>query len=138
MTWSWTRALIASTLIPALTSPTTRPSSVTGVTARTDGPSVPVYVSVKVCPRRAGPVRPRKRRPISSRVGWVQRMPRGSMIVTKSTSASRITCSAYGSSSAEGSGVPIAARTEGASAMDRATAVTWRSAASRAWRWSLT
>ncbi len=42
VTCSCTRAVIASTLMPALTRPTIRPSSVTGVTARTDGPSVPV------------------------------------------------------------------------------------------------
>ncbi len=39
---SCARLLISSTLIPALTSPTTRSPSRTGVTARTEGPSVPV------------------------------------------------------------------------------------------------
>ncbi len=41
-TCSRIRSLIASTLMPALTSPITRPPSSTGVTARTDGPRVPV------------------------------------------------------------------------------------------------
>lgn len=83
-------------------------------------------------------MRPRKRLPISFRTGWVQRMPAGFMIVTKSTSASRMTVSAYGSRAAVGWGVWIAERTEGASAIDRATAVTCRTAASWACRWSLT
>ncbi len=80
--------------MPALTRPTIRSPSRTGVTARTDGPSVPVYVSVNVRPCSAGPVCPRKGRPIWAGSGWVQRMPRGSMIVTKSTSVSRTTATA--------------------------------------------
>jgi len=65
-------------------------------------------------------------------------MPFGFMIVTKSTSASRITRSAYGWSSAVGSGVRIASRTDGASATERATAIACRAAASSAWLRSLT
>lgn len=81
---------------------------------------------------------PRKGLPISEVLGWVQRMPFGFMIVTKSTSASRITRSAYGWSSAVGSGVRIASRTDGASATERATAMACRRAPSSAWLWSLT
>ncbi len=79
-----------------------------------------------------------KRWPISSGLGWVQRMPRVSMIVTKSTPVSCCTCSAYGWSEAVGSSVRIACRTEGESATERATASAWRPAASSAWLWSLT
>lgn len=52
---------MTSIVMPALTSPTTRcrPSSYTGVTTRTEGPSVPVYVSENVCPFKAGPMCPR-------------------------------------------------------------------------------
>ena len=56
VTWSWTRALISSTRIPALTSPMIAPSAPSariGVTARTDGPSVPEKVSVNDSPRSA-------------------------------------------------------------------------------------
>ncbi|MGC0374795.1 hypothetical protein RKD28_002311 [Streptomyces sp. SAI-229] len=81
---------------------------------------------------------PWKTRPIWSGSGWVQRMPRGSMIVTKSMSVSRTTASAYGWSSADGSGVRIASRTEGESAIERATEVAWRPAACSAWLRSLT
>lgn len=51
-------------MMPALTRPTIRPLSRIGVTTRIEGPSVPVYVSVKVCPRRAFAVFPRKVSPI--------------------------------------------------------------------------
>ncbi|CAM5673319.1 hypothetical protein SALBM135S_10112 [Streptomyces alboniger] len=97
---SWPRALavISSMVMPALTSPMIRPPSaspaLTGVTTRTEGPSVPVYVSEKVRPRSASAVCPRKRSPMRRSSGWVQRMPRGSMIVTKSTPVCRCTRSA--------------------------------------------
>ncbi len=42
VSWSCARLLISSTLMPALTRPTIFPSSQIGVTARTDGPRVPV------------------------------------------------------------------------------------------------
>ncbi|GAA3218352.1 hypothetical protein GCM10020256_22240 [Streptomyces thermocoprophilus] len=93
---------------------------------------MPVYVSVNDSPRRAGAVLPTKCRPIWEGSGWVQRMPCGFMIVTKSTSASRTTPSAYGWSTADGSGARAAARTEGESATDRATAMACRAAASSA------
>ncbi len=50
-------------------------------------------------------------------------MPCGLMIVTKSTSVSAMTRSAYGWSSTVGFGVPIASRTDGESATARATAL---------------
>ncbi len=59
-------------------------------------------------------------------------MPYGSMIVTKSTSVSRMTRTAYGWSRAVGSGVPIAATTDGESAMASDTALACRPAASSA------
>lgn len=59
------------------------------------------------------------------------------MIVTKSTPVSCWTLSAYGWSSDEGSEVRMAVRTEGASAMERATAVVCRRADSSAWPRSL-
>ncbi len=124
------RREIASTRIPALTRPTISPWSRIGVTARTDSPSVPLYVSVKVCPASAGAVLPTNFLPIRSGVGWVQRMARGSMIVTKSTPVCRWTRSAYGWSVLDGSGVRIAARTEGESATERVTASACRVAAS--------
>ncbi|MGX1272427.1 hypothetical protein RKD18_005621 [Streptomyces phaeoluteigriseus] len=80
---------------------------------------------------------PRKCRPICFSSGWVQRIPAGFMIVTKSTSVSCMIRSAYGWSSAVGSGVPIASRTEGESATERATAEACRLAASSAWPRSL-
>ncbi|MGX1492719.1 hypothetical protein RKD41_004978 [Streptomyces tendae] len=54
------------------------------------------------------------------------------MIVTKSTSASRWTRSAYGWRSAVGSSLRMAARVDGASAIDWATAAACRPAASSA------
>ncbi|CAM5734036.1 hypothetical protein SFUMM280S_05305 [Streptomyces fumanus] len=132
VTCSRARLLISSTLIPALTRPTVRPPDRTGATARTEGPSVPVYVSVKVRPRSAGSMCPWKRRPIWPGSGWVQRMPSVSMIVTKSTSASRMTRTAYGWSRADGSAVPIAAATDGESASVSATDLACRPAASSA------
>ncbi len=57
---------------PAATSPTTRPSpSSTGTTARTDGPSVPVYVSRTIPPATAGAMVPTKCLPIWSGSGCV-------------------------------------------------------------------
>lgn len=138
VTWSWTRLVIASTLMPALTRPMVPPSTRIGVTARTEGPRLPVYVSVKERPARAGPMCPRKCRPIRVSSGWVQRMPRGSMIVTKSTSVSRCTWRAYGWSRSVGWAVPMASWTDGASATERATAIACRPAASSAWLRSLT
>ncbi len=78
---------------------------------------------MKVSPRWARAMLPRKGLPIWSGSGCVQRMPPGVMIVTKSTSVSFCTLSAYGWSSAVGSGEWMAARTDGASAIERATAV---------------
>lgn len=132
VTCSCTRALIASTLMPALTRPTILPLSQMGVTARTDGPRVPVYVSVKGVPSSAGPMCPRKCFPISVSSGWVQRMPFVFMIVTKSTPVSFWTWRAYGWSVFVGLGVRIASRTEGESATAPATAMAWRPAASSA------
>lgn len=97
-----------------------------------------MYVSVKDLPCRAGPMCPRKCLPISVSSGWVQRMPCGFMIVTKSTPVSRCTWSAYGWRSLVGFVVRMASRTEGASAIERATAMAWRPAASSAWLRSLT
>lgn len=74
-----------STVMPALTRPTIRPPSRTGVTTRMEGPSVPVYVSENVSPRSARAVCPRKVSPIRPVVGCVQRTRCGSMIVTKAT-----------------------------------------------------
>lgn len=100
-----------------------RPSTRIGVTARTEGPRLPVYVSVKDLPSRAGPMFPRKCLPISSSSGCVQRMPRGFMIVTKSTPVSRCTRRAYGWRSSVGFAVPMASWTDGASATERVTAI---------------
>ncbi len=47
------------TVTPAATSPTTSPSSTTGTTLRTDGPSVPVNSSVTVPPAAASAIVPR-------------------------------------------------------------------------------
>ena len=91
---------------------------------------------MKVRPFSAGPVCPLKGRPICAGSGWVQRMPRGSMIVTKSTSVSRTTATAYGWSRAEGSDERAASRTDGESATARATEVACRPAAcSASLRW---
>ena len=47
-------------VMPADTSPTILPDPLrTGTMVRTDGPSVPVYTSVNVSPRRAGSMLPR-------------------------------------------------------------------------------
>ncbi len=121
-----------STVMPALTSPTTRPPSRIGVTTRIDGPRVPVYVSTKVSPSSARSMWPMKGLPISAAFGWVQRTPSGSMIVTKAIPVPARTRSAYGWSTADGSGVRIASRTDGDSAMARAAARTCRFAVSSA------
>ncbi len=71
--------------------------------------------------------------PIWEGSGWVQRTPSGSMIVTKAIPVSSRTRSAYGWSTEDGSGVRIASRTDGDSAMARAAARTWRAAVSSAW-----
>ncbi len=57
-------------------------------------------------------------------------MPSGSMIVTKSTSVSRMTRTAYGWSRAVGSGEPMASSTDGESAIASDTALACRPAAS--------
>lgn len=59
-------------------------------------------------------------------------MPSGFMIVTKSTSVSRMTRTAYGWRSAVGSGVRMASATDGESAIASDTALAWRPAASSA------
>ncbi|CAM5638919.1 hypothetical protein SVIOM342S_07811 [Streptomyces violaceorubidus] len=87
---------------------------------------------MKVSPRCARSMWPWKGWPISFGSGWVQRMPRGFMIVTKSTSVSRMTRTAYGWRRAVGSGVRIASATDGESAIASDTALAWRPAASSA------
>lgn len=82
--------------MPALTRPTILSPSRIGVTTRIEGPSVPVYVSENVSPRRARAVCPRKLSPIRSAFGCVQRTRCGSMMVTKAIPVSLRTCSAYG------------------------------------------
>ena len=58
--WSRHRWARVCCVMPADTSPTTRPdASCTGAIARIDGPSVPVYTSVNVSPRSAGSMVPR-------------------------------------------------------------------------------
>lgn len=116
--------------MPALTRPMIREPSRIGVTTRIEGPSVPVYVSVNVSPRSARAVCPRNCSPIRSESGCVQRTRSGDMMVTKAIPVSLRTRSAYGWSTADGSGVPIASRTDGESAIARAAALTCRAAVS--------
>ena len=63
---------VFETVTPAATSAMTSPaSSSTGTTARTDGPSVPVYVSVNASPVSARSMLPRNSCPICSGSGCV-------------------------------------------------------------------
>jgi hypothetical protein len=103
-----------------------------GTTARTDGPRVPVNVSVIVSPRCAALIVPRNVLPISSGLRWVYRMPSGSMIVTKSRPALSITDTAYGWRLAVGSSACTASITNGSCASVVATARLRRAASSSA------
>ncbi|SCF90814.1 aerobic C4-dicarboxylate transport protein, partial [Streptomyces sp. Ncost-T6T-2b] len=87
---------------------------------------------MKVWPRRAFAVFPRKVSPIWLVSGCVQRTRSVSMIVTKAIPVSSRTRSAYGWSTADGSGVRMASRTEGESATARAATRTCRAAVSSA------
>ena len=109
---------MAVSVRPTDTSATTSPpSSRTGTTARTDGPSVPTYVSVKSStPAAAGPIVPRYIWPISVGSGWVNRMPCGVMTTMKSVPVCARTFSASGWSTADGSGSDRESRTSGIAA----------------------
>src|SRR5690349_2137075 len=120
---------VFDTVTPAATSAITSPaSSSTGTTARTDGPSVPVYVSVKASPARARSMLPRNFWPIRAGSRCVYRVRSGAMIVTKSTPASVRTTTAYGCIRADGSPVPSAVRTNGSDASVSATAMLFAAA----------
>ena len=58
--WDRQRSARVCWVIPADTRPTILPEALrTGTMVRIDGPSVPVYTSVNVSPRRAGSMVPR-------------------------------------------------------------------------------
>ena len=132
-------APIASSVMPAETIATTSPDgSTTGPVARTDGPSVPVNVSVNVRPASAGSIVPMKRPPICAGFGCVKRVRSGAMTVMKEVPVASRTCSTYGCSASVGRGPVTAPSTSGERVSAATSAVTSTSASRSAVREALT
>ena len=110
--------------IPTDTSPITRPSWVTGTTARVEGPSEPVYSSSTRPPARAASVEPAKRPPTRSGLGWVNRTPSVVMTTTKSVPVASRVRSAKAVSAGVAPPTASASRASSEDATVRATFVT--------------